>query len=91
MVKAAVKDAVAPMMEFFLKQSRKRHISDSDDDSDQEVNALEECPFDIEEFQVNETFALSALRHPPRKRLKTGHLSPMTTAKVACQRLARNK
>ena len=36
-------------------------------ESDQEMNALEECPLDWEEFQVNETFALSALCNPPRK------------------------
>ncbi|MCK7490853.1 MAG: hypothetical protein MZW92_02975 [Comamonadaceae bacterium] len=65
LVKEAVKDTLAPFMDLIKKQSKKRHISDSDDDSDHDINALEECPLDLEEIQVNESFALNALRNPP--------------------------
>jgi hypothetical protein len=50
MVKEAVKDTLAPFMDLIKKQSKKRHISDSDDDSDHDINALEECPLDWEEI-----------------------------------------
>ena len=67
LVQEAVKDALAPFMNMVKKQSKKRHFTESDGESDQEVNTLEETPLDLEDIQVNETFALSALRNPPLK------------------------
>ena len=82
LVQEAVKDAFAPFMNMVKKQSKKRYFTESDGESDQEVNTLEETPLGLEDIQVNETFALSALRNPPQKRVKTHNLSPMTTAKL---------
>jgi hypothetical protein len=43
-------DTLAPFMDLIKKQSKKRHFTDSDDESDQEVTALEETPLDWEEI-----------------------------------------
>jgi len=83
MIQTAIQDSLMPVTEL-LQKLTKNHHSEAESDSDEEVNAidnLDKC------LKVNESFALSDLFNPPKKKQKTHHLSPMTTAKVHCEEL----
>ena len=50
LVQEAVKDTLAPFMDLIKKQSKKRHFPESDEESDQEINTLEETSLELEDI-----------------------------------------
>ena len=50
LVQEAVNDTLAPFMDLIKKQSKKRHFPESDEESDQEINTLEETSLELEDI-----------------------------------------
>ena len=79
-VKKSVKEIFEPHVETLKKCSC--GDTDSNSDLENEHYRMEDVSLDLEDININETFALSDLCRPPRKCQKTNQLTPVTIALV---------
>jgi len=87
-IQEMIKESVQEMFQTHIENNKKRsHNSDSKSDSDNENFCVnEDLNLDLDEVNVSEEMlALSDLRKPARKRKKTNHLTPVTTASINTQ------